>query len=93
MVELGQVDMMVEVSILASHMGIPHEGHLLAAYLVISYIKKHHNSRLVFDPSDPEIDKSVLMRHDWKEFYSDVQEAIPPNDPLSDSHMSKYKWS
>ena len=39
MVELGRVDMIVEVSILASHMAMPHEGHLFAAYHVFAYIK------------------------------------------------------
>jgi len=69
MVELGHVDMIVEVSILESHMAIPREGHLLAAYHVFSYIKKHHNSHLVFEPSYPDIDKSVFMsHHNWKEF-------------------------
>jgi len=81
MVELGRVDMIVEVSILASHMAMPREGHLIAAYHVFAYIKRHHNSRLVFDPSYPEIDMSVFTSHDWKEFYGDVQEAIPPNAP------------
>ena len=62
-------------------MAMPREGHLIAAYHVFSYIKRHHNSRLVFDPSYPEIDMSVFTSHDWKEFYGDVQEAIPPNAP------------
>ena len=83
MVELGRVDMIVEVSILASHMAMPREGHLLAVYHVFAYIKKHHNSRLVFDPSYPDIDRSNFMEHDWREFYGDVKEAIPPNAPLA----------
>jgi len=73
MVELGHMEMIVEVSILASHMAMPHEGHLLAAYHVFLYIKRHHISCLVFDPSYPEIYKFVFMSH--------VQEAIPPNAP------------
>ena len=81
MVKLGRVDMIVEVSMLASHMAMPREGHLFAAYHVFAYIKKHHNSRLVFDPSYPDIDKSNFMEHDWKEFYGNVQEAVPPNAP------------
>jgi len=81
MVELAQVDMIVEVSILASHMAMPGEGHLLAVYHVFAYIKKHHNSHLVFDPSYPDIDRSIFMEHDWKEYYGNVQEAIPPNAP------------
>jgi len=60
-------------------MAMPREGHLIAAYHVFSYIKRHHNSRLIFDPSYPGIDMSMFMSHYWKVFYGDVQEAIPPN--------------
>ena len=73
--------MIVEVSVLASHIAMPREGHLIAAYHVFAYSKKHHNSRLVFDPSYPEIDMSTFTSHDWKEFYGNLQEAIPPNAP------------
>jgi len=55
-------------SILAAHMAMPHEGHLIAAYHDFSYIKKHHNSHIDFGPSYPEINKSAFMSHDWKEF-------------------------
>jgi hypothetical protein len=33
MVELGRIDMITEVSLLASHMALPREGHLDAIFL------------------------------------------------------------
>ena len=81
MVELGRVDIITEVSTLASHMALPREGHLDALFNVFSYLKKRHNSRLVFDPTYPEIDWSRFMEHDWTHFYGDIQEAIPPDAP------------
>jgi hypothetical protein len=44
-------------------------------------LEKKHNSRLVFDPTYPEIDMSEFKECDWKEYYGEVSEAIPPNAP------------
>ena len=74
MVELGRVDIITEVSTLASHMAMPREGHLDALFDVFCYLKRKHNSRLVFDPTYPDIDSSVFIEHDWKHFYGDVVE-------------------
>lgn len=81
MVELGRVDIITEVSILASQMALPREGHLDALFHVFSYLRKRHNSRLVFDPTYPEIDGNQFIEHDWKHFYGNVCEAIPPDMP------------
>ena len=52
-----------------------------------SYIyrdKKHLNTDMVFDPSEPEIDMSSFQRQDWSySIYSlpgeELKEALPPN--------------
>jgi hypothetical protein len=66
---------------LAAHLAMPREGHLIAVLRVISYWKKHHNARIAFDPTYPEIDYSKFDRKDWRRFYNDVKEPIPPNAP------------
>jgi len=81
-VEIGRVDIITEVSTLASHMAMPRQGHLDALFDVFCYLKRRHNSRLVFDPTYPEIDWSKFVKHDWQHFYGDVTEAIPPNAPV-----------
>ena len=48
---------------------------------VIVDIDQKYNSRLVYDPSYPEIDHSVFKECDWSEFYRDAKEAIPVNAP------------
>jgi hypothetical protein len=70
-----------EVSILSSHLAYPREGHLDAALHIMGYLKAKHNSRLVFDPSYPDVDKTKFMDCDWKEFYGDVTEALPHDAP------------
>ena len=80
-VEIGRVDIITEVSTLASQMALPREGHLEAALHVFGYLKSHHNSRQVFDPTYPDIDQANFVSHDWKRFYGEVKEAIPKDAP------------
>lgn len=80
-VEIGRIDIITEVSLLASHLALPREGHLEAVFHIFAYIEKKHNSRVVFDPTYPEIDMRDFKECDWKSFYGDVKEAIPPNAP------------
>ena len=81
MVELGRVDIMTAVSELASHCALPREGHLDAMLQVYAYLKGRHNSRMAFDPTYADIDESVFLKCDWKNFYGEVKEAIPPDAP------------
>jgi len=48
---------MTEVSMLLAHNAMPREGHLEGIYHVFTYLKGHENSKLVFDPAYPPIDK------------------------------------
>jgi hypothetical protein len=58
MVELGRVDIATEISFLSPHLSYPREGHLDAALHVMGYLKQKHNSRLIFDPTYPDINVS-----------------------------------
>ena len=69
MVELGRVDMITEVSILASQLALPREGHLDAVFHIFAYLKSHHNACICIDPTYANIDLSVFQEHDWKHFY------------------------
>ena len=81
MVEIGRIDMITEVSMLASHLAMPREGHLECIFHIFAYLKINHNSRMVFDPSYPGIDMSQFKKCDWKSFYPEAKEAIPTNAP------------
>ena len=54
MVELGRVDVCLEVSMMSSHLALPREGHLEQVLHIFAYLKKYHNTELVYDPSDPD---------------------------------------
>jgi hypothetical protein len=80
-VELGRVDICAEVSMLSSHLALPRTGHLVGAFHIFAYLEKKHNARMIFDPTHPIVDRSAVPIHEWKDFYGNVQEAIPPNAP------------
>ena len=81
MVELGRVDMITEVNMLAAHLALPRQGHLDAVFHIYGYLKNKYNSRLVLDPTYKEIDESQFVECDWKDFYGNVKEAVPPDAP------------
>jgi hypothetical protein len=83
MVELGRVDIITKevCMLLASHSACPREGYLEAVYHMFAYLDNKHNSRMVFDPLYPHIEHSTFKECDWKEFYGDVEDPIPPNMP------------
>jgi hypothetical protein len=79
MVEIGRVDIGVEVSLLSSHLALPCENHMHALAHLMRYLEQHHNSMMFFDPTIPEIDRDNFNDGaDWKDFYGDIKEAIPP---------------
>jgi hypothetical protein len=56
-IELGRLDMFVEVSQFVSTPSMPWRGHLKALYHIFAHLKKHENRvRIVFDPKTPGID-------------------------------------
>ena len=82
-VELGRIDIYTEVSQLSQHQALPREGHLEAAYHIFAFMKKKQDGgRIVFDSKNPEIDERAFNSDaDWRDFYGDVKEELPPNMP------------
>jgi hypothetical protein len=82
MVELGRIDIVTEVSSLASCLALPRKGHLEAVFHIYAYLKKKPNGTIIMDPTYPDIDLSRFNDGaEWSNFYGDVKEAIPPNMP------------
>ena len=83
-VELGRVDICLEVSMMSSHLALPREGHLEQVIHIFAHLDKYHNTELVYDPSDPVIDEDKYEAKDWasSEFgHLDNKEEVPPNMP------------
>jgi hypothetical protein len=66
---------------LSSHLALPWQGHLDTLFHLFAYIEKLHNAWIVYDPMYLDIDLRVFKQCDWKQFYDEVKEAIPPNAP------------
>jgi hypothetical protein len=49
-VELGCLDMYVDVTLLSSYMTAPRIGHMEQVLLIFAYFKRHLQSNLVLDP-------------------------------------------
>jgi hypothetical protein len=80
-VEIGRVDILLEVSLLSSYLAMPREGHLVQALHIFGYLKCNPKRKLAFDPAHPSINENRFQEHDWTEFYRDAKESIPTNMP------------
>ena len=64
-VELGRIDICLEVSMMSSHLAMPRKGHLNQVLHIFAYLCKYHNTELVYDPSDPVVEQDVFEQRDW----------------------------
>ena len=72
----------MEVSAMASMMASPREGHLKQLYHMFAYLRNKHNSSLVLDPTEPDINDSDFPKEDWSSsVYGECFETVPSNMP------------
>jgi hypothetical protein len=67
-VEIGQIDIFLETSLLSQYQANPRSGHLELPYHIFAYLKKHPDmGKLAYDLKRPEIDESIFHHNaDWK---------------------------
>ena len=69
-VELGCVDIAVEVSQLSSFLAMTSQVHIVSALQIMYYLSIKHKSLLVLDPSYADINLSELKSgKNWTAFY------------------------
>jgi hypothetical protein len=85
-VELGRIDINIDVSPLSSHLAQPRIGHLEQALHVFSYLKHHMNSHVVFNLNYVMWEQAGFEEYNLKDFYGDVKEAVPPHAPPPRGH-------
>ena len=59
-VELGRIDICLEVSMMSLHLAMPRKGHLDQVLHIFAYLCKYHNTELVYDPSDLVVEYDVF---------------------------------
>eukprot|EP00978_Attheya_sp_CCMP212_P031001 scaffold115875_cov27-Attheya_sp.AAC.1 len=81
-VELGRIDITLEVSYMSSYLCATRKGHMEAVYNIFAYLDKHLESNLVFDDKIPTIDEHFFTKTDWSDsVYSTETPAAPINMP------------
>jgi hypothetical protein len=81
MVELGRVDIYINIALLSTFMAAPRQGHLEAIYYIYGYLKSHNHSNMVFDSSYVNWKSEDFPTYNWIDFYPDAKEDIPSNMP------------
>jgi len=59
-IELGRIDIVVEVNLLARFQACPREGHLEQMFHMFGYLKRYNRSSLVFDWTEPSLDETMF---------------------------------
>ena len=91
-VKIGHVDILLETSMMSTHLALPRLGHLEQVFHIFGYLKERPKRKLALDTNHPVIDEKKFVRHDWMDFYRDATEAIPgdippPRGRLMSTHM------
>ena len=73
-VELGRVDILMETSMMSTHLAMPRQGHLEQVHHIFGYLKGRPKGKLFFDPQHPELDERSFTTYDWYDFYRDAKE-------------------
>jgi len=80
-IEIGRLDLLLEVSLLSSQLASPREGHLQQVLHIFGYLKKNPRRKLYMDSEYPTIGESRFERFDWEDFYIGAEEPIPNKLP------------
>ena len=67
-IEIGRVDILLEVALLSTHLAAPKRGHLEQVYHIFGYLKKNPKRKIYLDPDLPIISESRFKTFDWEDF-------------------------
>ena len=56
-------------------------GHMQQVLYIFVYLKIHHNARIVFDPTHPDLDMDLFPKQEWSTMLGSDKEAVPRNAP------------
>ena len=71
---------------MSSCLALPREEHMIQIIRIFKYLNTYHNTKLVFDPSLPNIDENDFRRKDWtgtpyNKGDNSLKKQLPPNWP------------
>ena len=84
-IELGRVDIHLEVSLMSAYQASPRRGHLEELLHIVAYLKHHPKLTLYFDPEHANMDESIYDANNsaeqFKDLYRDAKEELPERMP------------
>ena len=80
-VELGRVDILMETSMMSTHLAMPRWGHLEQVHHISGYLKDRPKRKLFFDLQHLELDERSFTTYNWYDFYRDTKEPVPGDMP------------
>ena len=80
-VELGRVDILLEVALMSQYLANPREGHLEQIYHIFGHLRQVGKRTIYLDPQYPNISEERFTKFDWEDFYKDAVEQISPYAP------------
>ena len=60
---MGRIDSICENSMMPSFVGMTFEGKMKKLFHMFAYLELHQNSRIVMDPTYPDIEKKEFIRN------------------------------
>ena len=84
-IELGRVDIHLEVSLMSAYQASPRRGHLEELLHIVAFLKHQPKLTLYFDPERANIDESIFINNSspdqFKDLYRDAKEELPERMP------------
>ena len=79
-VEIGRIDINLEITFLFYYLFLPKHGHLDQVFHTLSFLKSHAIINLVLDTFKNNFD-GKLTAYYLEELYGELQEGFPENTP------------
>ena len=86
-VKLSRVDILMETSMMPTHLAMPRWGHLEQVHHIFGYLKERPKRKLFFYLQHPELDERSVTTYDWYDFYRDAKEPVPGELPAPRGQM------
>ena len=89
MIEIGRIDISIEVSYLSRYLAQPRVGHMIQAMHIFSFLKTTQSMDLCYDPTKLNIKEATIIHDEtaagrasvMKAMYPDATDLLPPNAP------------
>ena len=84
-IELGRVNIHLEVSLMSAYQASPRRGHLEELLHIVAFLKHQPKLTLYFDPEYANVDESIFINNSspdqFKDLYRDAKEELPERMP------------